>query len=240
MKFLELPKRAFGEFRVKGRKGPRSGLYQNDTSRRRIDVAKVLPQGEACEFGNCPAISTPVGPAPTITKVNACLRSSSAWPFQRLRRPEHAAPDLESIFNALNRALFPFVAEVMMARPRRHNEIVIFESQVLRNHLAALWIDLFNLVENDSDVRLIAKNAADRLSDIRRRQLGSGYLVEEGLEKMVIAPVNQDDLDRSVGQRLRRSEPSKSPPMMTTTGRLAFSFEAETVGRLAFSSKRKQ
>ena len=58
---------------------------------------------------------------------------------------------------------------------------------------------------------LVAKNAADRLSDIRWRQFGSGYLVKEGLEKVVIAPVNQNDLDRSIGERLRGAKSQQIP-----------------------------
>jgi len=101
--------------------------------------------------------------------------------FSDFEGEEDAAADLESVFNAFEtgRLLFPLiVTEIMMTRPGRHNQVVILKGQVLRNHLAALRIDLFNLIENDTDIGLVAENSADRLRDVCRRQFGSGYLVK--------------------------------------------------------------
>lgn len=214
MKFLKLPKRAFGELWIKGRKDSRSGLYQDDTRRRWIDVAKVAPKCEACEFGYGPGHFDSGRARPDDHKgqrLPALFIVASL--FSNFESQEHAAPDLESVFNAFEtgRLIFPLiVTEVMVTCPGRHNQVVIFESQVLRDDFTALRIDLFNLVENDSDIALIAKNTADRLRDIRWRQFGSGYLVKKGLKKVVIAPVNKNDLDGSIGEGLRGAKSRKS------------------------------
>jgi hypothetical protein len=50
----------------------------------------------------------------------------------------------------------------------------------------------------------------DRLRDIGRRERGGGDLVEERLEEMMVAPVNQRDEHRNVAQRLRRLEPGEA------------------------------
>src|SRR5262245_8093303 len=165
MKFLKLPKRAFRELRIKGRKDPRSGLYQNYTSRGWVDVAKVAPKCKACQFGYCPGHLDPRRTRPHDNKGQRLPPLFlGAGLFRDLEGQEHTAPDLESIFDAFETGclIFPLiVTEIMVTRPGRHNQVVIFESQVFRNHLAALRIDLLNLVENDSDVALIAKNTAD-------------------------------------------------------------------------------
>ncbi len=77
--------------------------------------------------------------------------------------------------------------------------------------LASLRIDLFDLVENNADIRLVPKNRPDRLSDIARGQFGRGYLIKKRLEEMMVAPVDQNDLYGRVRQRFRSAEAAESP-----------------------------
>lgn len=55
--------------------------------------------------------------------------------------------------------------------------------------------DRGRLVENDGDVVLPAKNRPDRLGDFRGGEPGRGHLVEQGLEEVVVLPVNQGNED---------------------------------------------
>ncbi len=53
------------------------------------------------------------------------------------------------------RLIFPFVmAEVVMARARGHNEVVVFESQVPSDHLATFRFDVFDFVKKNADILL--------------------------------------------------------------------------------------
>ena len=110
------------------------------------------------------------------------------------------------------RLIFPFVmAEVVMARPRGHNEVIIFESQVPSDHLAAFHLDVFDFVKKNGDILLVSQNAPERLSNIGRGQFARGHLVKKRLKKMMVALIDQDNLNGSVGQSFRSTEAAKSP-----------------------------
>src|SRR5215469_5555420 len=69
---------------------PGARLYQDDAHCLRIDVAEVAGQGRVGELGNAPAISTPVGPAPTRTKVSRRWRSTGSDAASASSKPSSA------------------------------------------------------------------------------------------------------------------------------------------------------
>ena len=71
-------------------------------------------------------------------------------------------------------------------------------------------VHALHLCQDDPRVALVAQLAADRHRDLRGRQAGHGHLIEQGLEQVVIAAVDQRDVDVSAAQRLGHRQARKS------------------------------
>ena len=126
---------------------------------------------------------------------------------------QHAAPDGEGVFDRLQaRSVLPpmVVAEVGVARARSQHQPVVAQRTVAKLHRAALDVDVGDLVQDDPGVVLVAQHAADGTGDVGRGQAGGGHLVEQGLEQVVVASVDQHHLDGGVGQALGGSEASEA------------------------------
>jgi hypothetical protein len=59
-------------------------------------------------------------------------------------------------------------------------------------------------------VALVAQDAADRACDLRRREARGRHLIEQWLEQMVVAAVDDRDVDRRTAQRVRGGEPAEA------------------------------
>jgi hypothetical protein len=95
------------------------------------------------------------------------------------------------------------MAEVVMARARGHNEVVVFESEVPSDHLATFSFDVFDFIKKNADILLVSQNAPERLSNIGRGQFARGHLVKKRLKKVMVALIDEDNLNGSVGQSFR-------------------------------------
>ncbi len=67
-----------------------------------------------------------------------------------------------------------------------------------------------DLGQNDINIRLPPQHRPNRLRDIRGRQHRRGDLIEQGLEEMVVAPIDDRYAHGRVGKRLRRLQPGES------------------------------
>jgi hypothetical protein len=56
----------------------------------------------------------------------------------------------------------------------------------------------------------VAENGARRLRDFGGRKRRSGHLIQQRLKKVMIAPVNQDNVDRSIAQVLDQVQTSET------------------------------
>ena len=97
------------------------------------------------------------------------------------------------------------VAEVGVVRPGGQDQVVVRESSriLVEDDLLRRNIDGVDLGQDHLHVRLAAQHRSDRLRDVRRRKRGRRHLVEQGLEQVVIAPVDEGDVHGCVGERLR-------------------------------------
>ena len=169
-----------------------------------------------------PAISTPVGPAPTRMKV-----SRSRWRlgiffglrlFKRLQDSCSGSPP--------HRRGFSVPAQTLQIRYDRNScEWHLWRGSGNRRQRHSLAVsvadkDALSLFVHSGDfsqdhrgVLLIAKNAADRRRNLAGRQHCRCHLIKQGLKKMVVCAVDQDDLRggmlrepwrRPVRQNLRR------------------------------------
>lgn len=71
-------------------------------------------------------------------------------------------------------------------------------------------VDAGHLAEQDADIRLTADEAAYRPGDVCRGQACRGDLVEQRLEEMMVAPVDERDVDWRPRQCARGGQPAES------------------------------
>ena len=148
-----------------------------------------------------PAISTPVGPPPITTKVSSAWRrawsvsvSACSSASSTLRRIAIAS----SMRLEAGRMRGPFVAaEIAVARAGREDQPVIVERarRCRAARCSGRASTPVDLVEQHADVARFGEDRADRRGDVGRRQGGGRDLVEQGLEQVMVAPVDQRDVD---------------------------------------------
>ena len=159
----------------------------------------------------CPAISTPVGPAPTTTNVSHARRRSASGSHSaassavRMRVRMSSAPSSDFSSGALR--LPVVVAEVGVARSAGDDQAVVLQ-RARRGHACGrrrelhpprVQVEAGRLGEHHLDVAPPAEDRAQRVTDLTRRQRAGGHLVGERLKQVEVAPIDQRDVD--VGAR---------------------------------------
>jgi hypothetical protein len=89
------------------------------------------------------------------------------------------------------------VAEIGVARAGREDQIVVLDFAVGQAYEALGGVDRDGLGQQNADVLLALENAADGVGDIAGGERRRRNLIEQRLEEVVIAAV--DDGDESVG-----------------------------------------
>ena len=91
-------------------------------------------------------------------------------------------------------------------------------------------VDAGDLGQHHVEILLLDGELPDRCGDLGRCENGSRHLIEQRLENVVVASVDQNDLGVAVPERVRRREPGKastddhhalSPPGATAAGTVA-------------------
>ena len=141
-----------------------------------------------------------------------------------LEGEEDAAADVEGVLDALQAGgeSRPVVAaEVGMRCARGDDQVVVGQDAVGQQDGLRRHVDARGLGQHDLRVRLVPQHAPDRRGDVARVQGGRRDLIEQGLEQVMIPPVDDDHPDRARRSRRAASSPPNPPPMMTTRGRSA-------------------
>ena len=89
-------------------------------------------------------------------------------------------------------------AEEVRRRARRKNHIVVGNLAVVRDDDLALLVESAKLRHEEIDVLVMAEEGADRIGDLVGRKKRSRELIEQRLEKMEIAPVDDRDVEALV------------------------------------------
>ena len=174
----------------------------------------------ACAISpRAPASSTPVGPPPTRTNRHpGATQLRIGLALGGLERDQDPPPDLEGVLDRLEpgRDARPLrVVEVgVMGAGRDHERVVRDRATVGQQDLPCLGIDPDRLAEDDRRVALLAQHRAQRLGDVARRQGAGRDLVEQRLEEMEIAPVDEREAhlrDRSRGSAPRTARQTRRP-----------------------------
>src|SRR5216684_4140864 len=133
-------------------------------------------------------------------------------PLGHLERIEDLVPDVRRLVHALQagRPLPPLVVPIVGGlRSDGHDQRVVGKLGSVREpDSTGCGIDVDDLAEQNARVLLAAEHAAQGRGDLARRQRAGGDLVEERLEKMVVAPIYQRDFDR---RRLQRPGRAQAP-----------------------------
>ena len=187
-----------------------TGLDQDHPRVARVDVAKIARQREAGDLGDRARHLDSGRSAADDDEGHQRLAPGRIWLAIRLfERRQDAAADVERVLQGLQtrRVGRPLiVAEIGVVRAGGEDQIVVREASriLVEDDLLCRDIDGVDPGQDDVHVRLATQHRADRLRDVRRRKRGRRHLVEQGLEQVVIAPVDEGDLHGCVGERLRR------------------------------------
>ena len=122
-----------------------------------------------------PAISTPVGPPPTTTKVSSARRLRRiGLALRALERQQDAAPDVERVFERLEprRERMPaVVSEVGVRRAGRDDQVVVRRASRRQSDSGLPAASMrSDLGQEHLDVPLAAQDPADRRRDVAWRQ----------------------------------------------------------------------
>ena len=133
----------------------------------------------------------------------------------RLEGDQDASPDLGGVLDRLEagRQGRPFrVIEIRVVRARRHDQGVVGDRPpVGHQHLVSLRIEADRLPEDHCRVALPTEQRAQRLGDLARRQRAGRDLVEQRLEQVEVAPVDQGDPDLWVDAEVASGEQAREP-----------------------------
>ncbi len=169
-----------------------------------------------------PAISTPVGPAPTTTNVSHAspLRRIADLDLGRLERAQDAGAKLERAAERLElrRMGRPLVvAEVRVGRAAGDDEVVVIEQHVLfavrhpaEPHAPLRDVELRRLGEQDARVLLAVQDPSQRRGDLGSREPAGRDLVDERLEQVVVLAIDEGDVDIGAPQALDDEQPAEA------------------------------
>ena len=150
-----------------------------------------------------PAISTPVGPAPTTVNVSSFSRRSGSLDRSAcFERAEDATAQLQRVVDRLHagRELGEVVvAEVRLAGAGGDDQAVVRRfvgvAEQLRDDGLARQVDVRDVAEQHLDVVLLAQDQPGGRSDLALGDDAGRHLVQQRLEQVVGGPGDQLDVD---------------------------------------------
>ncbi len=103
------------------------------------------------------------------------------------------------------------MAEVGVQRPAGQDQIVIGEDAEVGDDFFLVEMHVGHFPLEHFDVGELREDAADRLGDFRGAQAGRGDLVEQRLEQVMVAAIEQRDLDvPRIAERLCRGKSAET------------------------------
>ena len=163
---------------------------------------------------SAPASSTPVGPPPTTTNVSSAFRRSAiALALRPFEGQQHAPADVERVFERLEagRGRPPLiVTEVRVRRAGRDDEKVVAQRTIGECESLDRRIDRDHICEQHLGVALATQDPADRRRDVTRRQRRRRYLIQQRLEDVMVAAIDERDLHGRPPERPRGIKASET------------------------------
>ena len=126
--------------------------------------------------------------------------------FGALQGQQYPTPDRGGVFQSLEarRIRFPFVVpEIGMPRTGGEHQCVVLEhAAVIERHPPPLGIDGAHGAEQGGDLLALAHQVANGPGNFRGRQRRGADLIQQRLKQMVIALIDDGDLDVCPGQSM--------------------------------------
>ena len=216
-KLLQPSRGIIGKIFREARQQPRPGLDQNDTRDARIDVAKILRQCSAGEFGDSAGEFNSGRSATDDYQIHQapafiCVR----FVFGPLEGEQNSPSNLGRILDALKsgrQGLPIVVTEIGVARAGSKDEIVVGHMAPAHDRdRARRNIDADDLAQYDRNILVGANDAADRGGNVSRRQPSGRHLIEQRLKQVIVLSVNDDDLNGSIRKSFCRPQSAESGP----------------------------
>ena len=173
-----------------------------------IDPPEVAAHGGAADVGNgARQLDTGRSAADDHEREVGALRVRIELVFCELECDEHAAPHLGRLLERFQpgRKFLPFgMAEVAVPRAARQNQVVEGDFVPIAEDDLPREIDPFDAPETNLDVRRAPELHADRHGDVGGVEAGGCDLIEQRLEQVMVAVIDEDDAKAlAVGERLR-------------------------------------
>ncbi len=202
------------EVRRVRRQHGRSAFDEDHARRLRIDIAKVVRQRVSRDFRERARELHARGTAADHDeRQEPPLDGPILLALGLLEGQEHPPPHLERVLECLQAgSVFPpvVVTKVRVCRARRQDEVVVRHLAVVKHEHAALEVHTVRLRQPDPEVPLFAQDPADGRGNVAGRQPGGRDLVQERLEDVVVAPIDEQDIDRRVFQGAGGAQAAKA------------------------------
>src|SRR3990172_1549650 len=101
-------------------------------------------------------------------------------------------------------------SEVMVRGARREDEVIVRQTLAVHRKLSPIEVQIAHLRLQDADVLLSREDRPKRRGDVRGREPARRDLIEERLEQVEVAPIDQGDLNRRPEKPLRGVQTSES------------------------------
>ena len=215
---LQLLAGTLGQVFREGAQHARRPLQQDDAGHARVDAAELGAQGLLRDLGQRAGHLHARGARTHHGEGQPGLAACRVgFAFGLLEGGQHAAADGEGVAQGLEAGgvLGPVVAPEIAVRGAGGQDEVV-EMDVLtavQHHAVRGRVDGGHLAHQHRQVAardLIAQDVADGRRDGGRRQAGRGHLVEQGLEKVVVGAVDDDDFDVRVRQGFGRLQATEA------------------------------
>ena len=192
-----------------------AGLDQDDARALGVDVAEVGGQRLVRQFGDGPGHFHTGRPAADDHEVQvAALFVRMAGDLGALEGDQDALAHLGGVDDALQprgEGRPGVLAEIaVLGTGGQDQEVIVDRAGGIREHLPGPRVDAGDLGQQDRRVALLGKNTADGPGDVGRRQVGGRHLIQQRLEQVVVALVDDDHVDRRVPQLLGRRQAAEA------------------------------
>ncbi len=201
---------ALAELGREGRQHPVAAFEEDDAGHPGVDVPVVLRDRASRDLLNRSRQLDPGRSGTDDAEREAGLpRLVAPFELGRLEREQDALAQLDRILDALEARGDGgplVVSEVGVGGAGGQDQIVVGKAPAGKQQLALAEIDAGDLGHGHLAVLLVPQHRANRRGDMSRREGGGGHLIEQRLEDVMVAPVDDGHIHRRVRQGLGGGE----------------------------------
>ena len=216
---FELARRAPGEIVAERRQRFLAAVDQEHAHRRRVERAELAAQSADRELADLPRdLDAGRARADDDDRQPVSSLGGVGRGLGHLERAEDAAPELERVVDRLHARRMQrelVVAEVRLPGAGGDDQAVVRDLEVVtgerrRVHDPAIQVEAGHLGELDAHVLRPAQDVPQRRRDLTGREDAGRDLVQQRLEQVVVAAVDQRDVDRQLSEEAARRQPAEA------------------------------